>query len=219
MPHAIIGAAASNSAVDPRSSRLARGDVEPPRVVRECVARFADRARRRRGGKVDGTGAASAQARQKSPIQSALASSSELHITIQEYDRDGRDATGGDKAAAQARNAASLRLAWVLRAAPPSLLFVEKDSIGPRSRRVAQELQAVSHNQIESDDDSDDDGFDPEKEKLKRREARCSRADLKRRPAAARVSSSARSRPSGWIHYSKRDPRSTGPCSRAAPFC
>ena len=74
-------------------------------------------------GKVDGTGAASAQARQKSPIQSALASSSELNITIQEYDRDGRDATEVTKAAAQARNAASLRLAWVLRAAPPSLLL------------------------------------------------------------------------------------------------
>ncbi|CAH0363938.1 unnamed protein product [Pelagomonas calceolata] len=131
-------------------------------------------------GKVDGTGAASAQARQKSPIQSALASSSELNITIQENDRDGRDTAEVTQAAARAQNAASLRLAWVLRAAPPSLLFVDKDSIATTVASVAQELQAVSHNQVESDDDSDDDGFDPEKEKLKRREARCSRADLKR---------------------------------------
>ena len=71
-------------------------------------------------GKVDGTGAASAQARQKSPIQSALASSSELHITIRERDRDGQSTEEVTQAAAQARNAASLRLAWVLRAAPPS---------------------------------------------------------------------------------------------------
>ena len=61
---------------------------------------------------------ASAQARQKSPIQSALASSSELHITIQENERDGQSTEEVTKAAAQARNAASLRLAWVLRAAP-----------------------------------------------------------------------------------------------------
>merc|ERR1711903_187275 len=56
-------------------------------------------------GKVDGTGAASAQARQKSPIQSALASSSELNITIQENERDGRDTAEVTKAAAQAQNA------------------------------------------------------------------------------------------------------------------
>ena len=131
-------------------------------------------------GRLDAGGATSARARQRSPIQSALASGREATGALMDYERDGRDTRELVKAATSAKNAAVLRLAWVLRAAPPAMLFVEKEALARTVADVAQELQHAAQAHVASDDDSDDDGFDPERAKTMEREARCGRADLKR---------------------------------------